>query len=371
MPRTEFPRVATRAFSVPGDALRRPVRKGDTLRCMSTRLALVCWLTIAFATPSALATANYVYHEQTMNLTGGTCGNYLDTPAPDSTDTYPLRVKIEYQFYTTNVSVYYTADGTMPSGTYGTPVGNSTVVPGVYSCTFAFAGQTIDVATAMIPPQPAGTTVSYIVSAWYGPPGTSGPEVFANSGTCSGCTPCEMASCATVFQYTVTGGTGDAGSDAAVDGAVDAPQDSATDAGMDAPLDVAADATSADATHSDTLATGNDTVDASPTDATFGNDVSTHDVPVELTDVHTSEVASGNDAGTPDVQRSDTAAGINDDGVASVDSGPPDTLPPLQSCACRTAASADAGSANGLAAAGALLMAMGGLRRRGRASRRP
>ncbi|HVF48881.1 MAG TPA: hypothetical protein VNA19_02265, partial [Pyrinomonadaceae bacterium] len=190
---------------------------------------------LCFCASSALATANYVYHEQTGNFvatptcpssgTNAACGRYVENTdrsgAPGfqlySPESYTLHYKIEYQFYTNRLRVYYTTDGSNPSGSYGTPFGTTQVVIPTYTCTYSDQTQgcqTVDVATAVIPPQPAGTTVKYIVSAYFedagcpGGPGC-GPEIFGNSGTCSGCPQCSQSTtpspsgCATVFQYNV------------------------------------------------------------------------------------------------------------------------------------------------------------------------
>jgi autotransporter-associated beta strand protein len=165
-------------------------------------------LLAAVAYPSAvLATANYVYHERSgSDVTGGapnTCAGaqaYVPTLNPSSAQTYLLRFKVEYQFFTDTLKVYYTIDGSNPSGAQGVASGTTQVINGSYQCTFTFGGNTIDVCNATIPAQPAGTVVKYIISAYHS---GGGPEIFANSGTCGGCGDCEMSSCATIFQYTV------------------------------------------------------------------------------------------------------------------------------------------------------------------------
>ncbi len=180
----------------------------------------------------AWATANYVYHEQTGNFvasptcpSNGTdtgCGRYIENADADaaagfqifSTETFSLHYKVEFQFFTNEVRVYYTTDGSAPCGSFGA-VGNVTqpnnvqcgagnttqVVLGNYNCTFSDntqGCQIVDVVAGSIPAQAPGTTVKYIVSAWHN---GGGPEVFANSGNC--CTPFTSSSEATVFFYNV------------------------------------------------------------------------------------------------------------------------------------------------------------------------
>ena len=186
--------------------------------------ALVCLLSA-----TASATANYVHHEQTNNFVatptddpgggcGGTgtdtsCGRYVENTDRSGSDgfqiyspeTYSLRFKVEFHFFTDSANVYYTTDGSDPSGSLGTPFGTTKVATASYTCEFSDSSQScqmVDVVSASIPPQPAGTTVKYIVGAYRS---GGGDEVFAESGTCDGCFSCKDSTtgCATVFKYDV------------------------------------------------------------------------------------------------------------------------------------------------------------------------
>jgi hypothetical protein len=165
-------------------------------------------LSILLAAESALAAANRVHHEQsTIVLTGGTCGFYLDRLIPNDTQAYPLRFKIEFAGDTVQQRVYYTTDGSSPTGAFGIGTGTTHVLNVAQPpCTFLdlSLGQNVDVVNTTIPALPAGTTVRYAVSAW----NTLGTplEIFGNSGTCMGCTACTTSGCADVFQYTVAAG---------------------------------------------------------------------------------------------------------------------------------------------------------------------
>jgi hypothetical protein len=186
-------------------------------------LALASIALVSLFSSQAFATANFVYHEQTANFvatptcpSGGTdtsCGRYVENTDRSGAagfqifapETYTLRYKVEFQFFTNQVRVYYTTDGSNPSGSFGTPFGTTQVAVASYTCTYSDQTQScqvVDVVTGAIPPQPAGTTVKYIVGAWHS---GGGPEVFANSGTCTGCFSCtdSTTGCATVFQYNV------------------------------------------------------------------------------------------------------------------------------------------------------------------------
>jgi hypothetical protein len=159
-------------------------------------------LLLSFA-QSAKAAANRVEHQQNLNLTGGTCGNYLDVLVPNSAQSYTLRFKVEFAGDTQQARVYYTTDGSMPTGGFGISIGSTAVLTGAYSCTFfdLSQGQNVDVVTATIPAQPGGTIVKYVVSAW----NVAGTpiEIFGNSGTCATCIACQNTACADLFQYTV------------------------------------------------------------------------------------------------------------------------------------------------------------------------
>ncbi|MDT7780394.1 MAG: hypothetical protein QOC99_2906 [Acidobacteriota bacterium] len=197
-------------------------------------LLLAACVFVCLFSKSVSASANFVYHEQTNNFvatpqcndgsTNTSCGRYVENTDRSgaagfqifSPETYTLHFKVEFQFFTNQARVYYTTDGSNPCGSFGavgnvtqpnnTPcgAGNTTqVAVGSYTCTYADQTQScqvVDVITATIPPQPAGTTVKYIVSAWHS---GGGPEVFGNSGTCGGCFSATNSSDATVFQYNV------------------------------------------------------------------------------------------------------------------------------------------------------------------------
>ncbi len=150
-----------------------------------------------FANQQAFATANYVYHERTINNPG--CGGqFVSNLTPGSADAVTLRFKVEYQNYTDNARVYYTTDGSNPSGAFGTATGTTQVASASWVCIFN-AGQNVDVWEAMIPAQQGGKTIKYIISAWHS---GGGSEIFANSGEFVD--PFTTSSQATQFSYTVT-----------------------------------------------------------------------------------------------------------------------------------------------------------------------
>ena len=161
--------------------------------------SLIALIALTFATQNVFAEANYVYHEATTNNPGCGVDNYRSVLTPNSSQSLTVTWKSEYQFFTDNLRLYYTTDGSVPSGAFGVPSGTTQVVTGSYSCLF---GST-DIAKATIPAQPAGTVVNYIVSAWHS---GGGSEIFANGpgAPCACGTPTNNSSLATVFSYTVT-----------------------------------------------------------------------------------------------------------------------------------------------------------------------
>lgn len=175
---------------------------------MPRLLTIAVVLTGLVSTTTARATAYYVYHEASSAVTGGECGVYRTPLTPTSSDAVTARFKVEYQYYTDEYRLYYTTDGTAPSGAMGTASGTAQAVEAFFTCLFDWDGHNIDVAEAQIPAQPHGTRVRYIVSAWHS---GGGEEIFANSGTCDICSACSSAACATVFEYVVFDPDRDAG----------------------------------------------------------------------------------------------------------------------------------------------------------------
>ena len=166
--------------------------------CLPRFSVLLSLSLLAAAAPANLfAEANYVYHERTTANPGCGSGNYVTTLNPSSAQSYDLRFKVEFQFGTDRVRVYYTTNGSTPGGTFGTGNVGTFVVTASYVCTFG--SPVVDVCSATIPALPAGTVVKYIVSAWHN---GGGDEIFGNG--CGNCgTENSSSALATVHQYTV------------------------------------------------------------------------------------------------------------------------------------------------------------------------
>jgi hypothetical protein len=152
---------------------------------------------------NAFSEADYVYHEATTNTIGLTSLQFRDVITPNRTQSVKIGFKIEFQFYWNQARIYYTTDGSNPSGAFG--VGNGTTQ--VVNATFDhnFGSPVVDAVFGTIPAQPAGTTVKYIVSSWFN---FGGDEIFGNGCGNAPRTFCSsdnrLASQATVFQYTVS-----------------------------------------------------------------------------------------------------------------------------------------------------------------------
>jgi len=146
--------------------------------------------------------ADYVYHEATTNTIGLTSLRFRNILTPDRTQAVRIGFKIEFQFYWNQARIYYTTDGSNPSGAFGVGSGTTQVVNVTFD--HNFGSPVVDAVFGTIPAQPPGTTVKYIVSAWFN---TGGDEIFGNGCGNAPRTFCssdnKLSSQATVFQYTV------------------------------------------------------------------------------------------------------------------------------------------------------------------------
>ena len=170
-------------------------------------IVMACTTLAVLALPgTAFAAAHYIYHERTGNdATEGDHANcssaepYVDILSPGPGQAVTLRFKVEYQFYTDRLALYYTTDGSHPDGYFGTAGIATYVVTPTYTCTFGSGGTVVDICTATIPAQPAGTTVKYVISAWQD---AEQIEIFANSGVCNNCNSFNDAtSCQALITY--------------------------------------------------------------------------------------------------------------------------------------------------------------------------
>lgn len=163
---------------------------------------LIILLSLILSSAIGFAEADYVYHEASTNTIGLTSLQFRDVLTPNRTQSVKIGFKIEFQFYWNQARIYYTTDGTNPSGAFGIGSGTTQVISATFD--HNFGSPLVDAVFATIPAQPSGTVVKYIVSAWSS---GGGDEIFGNGCGNAPRTFCSTekrpASNATVFSYTV------------------------------------------------------------------------------------------------------------------------------------------------------------------------
>lgn len=124
----------------------------------------------------------------------------MDILSPNTSQSVQIAFKINFKDYWNQARIYYTTDGSTPSGSFGVGDGTTMVLNATYQCGSNPGGGVEEIVRATIPSQSSGTEVKYIVSAWHS---GGGDEIFGN-----GCGNCgnenRPASAATLFQYSVS-----------------------------------------------------------------------------------------------------------------------------------------------------------------------
>ena len=180
----------------------------------TTRLArnlLAVAVLATLSTSAAFATAEFVEHLPAAQVYDEASGVTMRNPqAPGASQSVDVWIRIGYSFYYDNVALYYTTDGSTPTGNLGTPTGTATAL------TFSGGQVTfirnepsspnnIDWWRTTLPGVGAGTTVKYTISVWHS---GGGNEVFANNYGCSDGTCDDPAGTPTVFEYSIPSGGG-------------------------------------------------------------------------------------------------------------------------------------------------------------------
>ena len=137
--------------------------------------------TTAFAQPSG------VQHTPAAQAYGQATGVTQRNPAvPRESDTVTLYFQVCCQFTYDHVAVYYTTDGSVPAGAFGTPAGTTQAATNTSGgVTFLLnqtsGGSTYDWWSFTLPSSAMtyGATINYTISAWKA---FAGAEVFANGG---------------------------------------------------------------------------------------------------------------------------------------------------------------------------------------------
>ncbi|MBK8913379.1 MAG: hypothetical protein IPM64_02055 [Phycisphaerales bacterium] len=143
--------------------------------------------------PASLATPEFIEHHPAVGVFGEGPGVTMREPeTAREGEPVELWLRIGFSFYYTDVAVYYTTDGSEPSGAMGVPGGTSQVLRGdggafgdvLFVRNEPSGAGNIDWWRAELPPATRGygTTLRYRVSAWHS---GGGPEIFGNNYGCS------------------------------------------------------------------------------------------------------------------------------------------------------------------------------------------
>lgn len=150
------------------------------------------------ATTGAKAQVFTTYHEQTTAIAGCSGQRFASTLTPTPADTVILSFTATSAVAIVKGWIYYTTDGSNPSGAMGTGTANTQVA----ACTLVCNTGNISTLRGAIPPQQGGALVKYVVSVLTTVGNT---EVFGNSSACSGCNPITTSTNARSFAYVVQG----------------------------------------------------------------------------------------------------------------------------------------------------------------------
>jgi len=151
-----------------------------TFRARMGMLALVAFASTAIAQPSSV---EHTPATQTFNQASGITQREPDVPRDG--EAVDLYLRVSFQFTYDRVCVYYTTDGSEPSGSFGSPTGTTQVLRNdLGSVNFLYnesSGGTRDWWKATLPAgtRSYGQTIKYKLSAWKP---FVGSEVFANGG---------------------------------------------------------------------------------------------------------------------------------------------------------------------------------------------
>ncbi len=144
-------------------------------------------------------TAACVYHQANQKYVNSVDGQKYLLPSGDhvgppwSSDSVTISFSVSYTS-TEHNTMYYTNDGSQPSGSKGTGYGTTKALNCEQNGIFNQPAESI-ITCQPIPPQAINSPIHYIVESW----NSAGGDLFANSISCS------SSMCATVFSYTVQG----------------------------------------------------------------------------------------------------------------------------------------------------------------------
>lgn len=140
------------------------------------------------AVSPALATPEFVEHSPTGQVYGEATGVTMREPdVPREGDAVDIWTRIGYSFWYTDVAVYYTTDGSEPTGDKGVPTGSTFVLTSAGGAVSFIRNEphspdAIDWWKGTLPSaaRTYGLTVKYKIGAWHS---GGGPEIFTGTFT--------------------------------------------------------------------------------------------------------------------------------------------------------------------------------------------
>lgn len=155
----------------------------------------------------AFAVPEFVEHFATSQVFGEASGTTMREPdVPREDESVELWIKIGYSFYYTDVAIYYTVDGSQPSGSFGVGTGSTLVLRSAsnqvqFVRNESSGGGNIDWWKATLPAatRAYGTRVRYKIGAWHN---AGGIEVNANNAGCSDGVCNDPSNPPTYFEFT-------------------------------------------------------------------------------------------------------------------------------------------------------------------------
>jgi len=161
----------------------------------------------ALAAAPALATPEFVQHTPSTQVFGEPLGTTMREPqVPREDEPTDLWIQVGYSFFYTDVAIYYTTDGSAPTGLRGVPSSTTQVLRSSASQITFIRNEpspsgNIDWWRAPLPGslRSYNQTIRYTIGAWHT---SGGPEVYANNSGCSDNTCDNPANPAAISQFT-------------------------------------------------------------------------------------------------------------------------------------------------------------------------
>ncbi len=149
------------------------------------RLRNILAVGFVFFSAYALATPEFVTHNSGDSVFGEPSGTTMRNPLlPREDEVATIFAKIGYQFFYTNVAIYYTTDQSVPTGIKGVPSGSTQVIPMSFLRNESTPGGIVDwwKVTMPISSRVYSQQIKYKIGAWHT---AGGPEIWSNNSGCS------------------------------------------------------------------------------------------------------------------------------------------------------------------------------------------